>query len=271
MFARTVNISQSDVLAPTSDQKAPLGTKGYTPDGRVFRYAKNGATNLTTGRVVQSPAQITYWDHDLHPSCNYSVTTNSTAMWVTFRKISSGTLPTSANVVADGYLVVNNGTGEGQILEIASNTASTSTLANVNCKTKVVFKEGSRLHTTIANSSGWGASGGATGTQVGLIRNPYDDVIVNAKSEVGTGLILGVTITPVTANYYFWLQTGGPCVALMDTTSTAGYPIIRSATDAGAIRVMTTLAIGYRGPNLGRILAKTADTEFAPIVLAIDS
>ena len=244
-FPGSVLLTQGDIFAQTSDKRHPLGTRGYTRDGRVYRYARAGGTNLDVGKLMQMPAHIANWDKQLHPSSAHgsSVSTNSTYVYVHFRKYSSGALPTSANVVADGYLIVNDGTGQGQYIQIASNTASTSTLAAAACRTKVVFREGEKLTARLAVSSGYGASGGSTGSQVGLIKNPYDDVIVSAKSATGTGIPLGITPRAVTANYYFWLQTWGPAVCLCDTAATIAIAAIRSATDPGAFRLKTTAAV----------------------------
>jgi hypothetical protein len=268
-FPGSVLLNQGDVFAQTSDKRHPLGTRGYTRDGRVYRYARAGGTNLEVGKLMQMPAHIVNWDKNLHPSSIHgsSVSTNSTYVYVHFRVISTGTLPTSANVVADGYLIVNDGTGQGQYVQIASNTASTSTLAKNTCRTKVVFREGEHLTARLAVSSGWGASGGATGSQVGLIRNPYDKVIVSAKHATGTGIVLGVTPRAVTANYYFWLQTWGPAVCLCDTAATIGYAAVRSATDIGAYRQNTTLDVGITQPQIGQMLQTGVDTEYEMINL----
>ena len=40
----------------TSDKIHPLGTKGETPDGRVFYYAQAGAADLVGGTIIQSKA-----------------------------------------------------------------------------------------------------------------------------------------------------------------------------------------------------------------------
>ena len=49
-------------INPFSEETVPshaLGTLGVTPDGRKFRYALVGASDLVAGDLIQSPAETT--------------------------------------------------------------------------------------------------------------------------------------------------------------------------------------------------------------------
>jgi hypothetical protein len=252
-----------DQYIQTSDKRHPLGTRGYTRDGRVFRYAENGAAALAAGTAVQQAVPIVNWHRQLHPSTyDYGTTipAGSTYLYVHFRAISSGTLPTSANILADGYMFVNDGTGNGQYLQIQSNTLSTSTLAAAACRTKVVFREGEILTSKLHASSGVG--GGSTDSVVGLLKNKYKDVVTSAKSATGTGVVVGVAPIAVTANYYFWLQTWGPACVLIDTAATIANRVQRSATDVGALMDGSSGAVHLNQPELGQWLATGVDTDY---------
>ena len=269
-FPGSILLNQNDVYHPTSDKRHPLGTRGYTRDSRSYRYSKAGGTALTVGKLMQMPAHIVNWDKQLHPSTyghGTTISTNSTYIYVHFRAVSSGTLPTSANVVADGLMIVNDGTGQGQSLQIASQSASTSTLAAAACRTKIVFREGEHLTEALVASTGVG--GGSTGSQVGLIKNKYDDIVVSAKNATGTGIAVGVTPCAVTADYYFWLQTWGPAVCLLDTTGTIGYAVVRSATDAGAVAQNATKNVGITQPSIGALIQTGVDTEYVMLDLML--
>lgn len=260
-FPGSVLLTQGDIFSQTSDKRHPLGTRGYTRDGRVFRYTKNGAVALTVGKLVQAGVGNTNWQKNLHPSTNFgsSVTTDSTYIYVTLRAVSSAAISSYANELADGYLIVNDGTGQGQMVQIQSNTTANSTALGT-AKIKVVFREGEKLTQRLVATTA-----AATDSQVGLIENLYNDVVVSAKHATGTGVALGVTPRAITANYYFWLQTWGPAVCLCDTAGAIGYAAIRSATDAGGVRQNTTADVGITQPKVGDFINTGADTEYSAI------
>ena len=56
-FPNTVQLSEEQTVTIASAQSVPLGTRGVTTDGRVFRYAQAGATALTAHKLVISAAQ----------------------------------------------------------------------------------------------------------------------------------------------------------------------------------------------------------------------
>lgn len=53
-------IHASDVHDVTTDKQAVLGTTARTADGRLYRYAKNGATALAAGATVVGSKQAAY-------------------------------------------------------------------------------------------------------------------------------------------------------------------------------------------------------------------
>ncbi|GAG47877.1 unnamed protein product, partial [marine sediment metagenome] len=69
------------------------------------------------------------------------------------------------------------------------------------------------------------------GTSVcGIIRNPYRMVLTSTVTCAGAPL--GVTTIPITANNYFWVQSGGPCCVIPLTTIDLGDPVIIGTTAA---------------------------------------
>ena len=175
----------------TSDQRHKLGTRMTLADGRAYRYAKDSGSGIAAGRRVQAPATDAADDMDLAWSAGAAVggTTITTGTSLTITK----------DQYKEGWLYTNDGTGEGQIYPIKSNTAVSSA---AGC----VF--------TIDDEDGFAIALTATTSLFGVVYNLYDGVLVQPTTI--TNAAVGVSTTTVTASYYTWLQTWGPC-ALLDT------------------------------------------------------
>ena len=162
-----------------------LGTRGVTPDGRVFYYAKNSSAAITTaGMIVDGIAAVVAHDMDVA----------ATAASVGAVSVTSGTsLTVTKDQYADGYIVFNDGPGEGEVYRIKSNTAVSSAAG---------------LVVTIVDPGGF-RTALTTASLFGLVYNPYTDVkLMDGDGTMTTG-VLGVTTIPVTASYYCWIQTAG--------------------------------------------------------------
>ena len=175
----------------TSDQRHKLGTRMTLADGRVYRYAKDSGAGIAAGRLVQAPATDAADDMDLAWSAGAAVggTTITTGTSLTITK----------DQYKEGWLYTNDGAGEGQIYPIKSNTA-------VSGAAGCVF--------TIDDEDGFAIALTATTSLFGVVYNLYDGVLVQPTTI--TNAAVGVSTTTVTASYYTWLQTWGPC-ALLDT------------------------------------------------------
>jgi hypothetical protein len=178
----------------TSDQRHKLGTRMAFADGRVYRYAQDSGSGIAAGRLVQAPVTDTADDMDLAWSAGAAVggTTITTGTSLTITK----------DQYKEGWLYTNDGAGEGQIYPIKSNTAVAGA---VGC----VF--------TIDEPDGFVIALTATSSLFGVVYNIYDGVIVQPTTI--TNAAVGVSTTTVTASYYTWLQTWGPC-ALLDQAAT---------------------------------------------------
>ncbi len=65
-FPLTVHLGYGQEKVETSSQKQKLGTRAVTPDGRVFYYAENSGTAITSaGQLVDGIAQVGANDGDL--------------------------------------------------------------------------------------------------------------------------------------------------------------------------------------------------------------
>jgi len=213
--------------AESATQLYPLGTKLIQGE-RVWRYCKNGAAALAIAGLVQSPAVA-------HAEQNYNIACGAVAAIGAYEVVitSTANLDTTPNdeknSFAEGYLFVNDEAGEGQCYKIKSNDA----LSGTGNSTFVLYDP-----LTIALS---------TSSQLGLIHNLYDRVIIAAA--VTSGHVIGVPLIAVsTASYYFWCQTGGPAPVWNNGTEVLG-TMVTIGTTAGKgdpmAAVTTELIIGY--------------------------
>jgi len=162
----------------------------------------------------------------------------------------------SANDFAEGYLVVDEGTGAGETYKIRSNTATDSDgLIEVELYDGLI--------------TAWSTSD----TDVTLIPSPYNGVI--ACPTDGIILPVGVPLIAVTANYYFWGQTWGPCGVKVDAGDGGGNAIdermgILSPNHAGQIYFPDTPAAGKVVVGMAMLdSADYNDDKIEPVYLTI--
>ena len=184
-FPTTVYLSYGQEKVETEEQKQKLGTRAVTPDGRVFYYAKNSSAAITpAGKICDGIAAVAAHDMDVAAAATSAGATSFT----------SGTsLTVTKNQYADGYVLFNDGPGQGEVYRIKSNTAVSGATG-----LEITIDEPDGLRTALTTSS-----------LFGLAYSPYTDVkIIDGDGTMTTGP-LGVNPIPVTASYYFWLQTAG--------------------------------------------------------------
>ncbi|KKN57535.1 hypothetical protein LCGC14_0560810, partial [marine sediment metagenome] len=222
-FPGSVALRGGDQYRTTSDQIYPLGTRAYTNDGRVFRYTKNGGTALTVGSLIQAEAPGGYSDDQLLVT-GEAVTSGSTSVLIKFS--TGSTVASPVDEFKEGYLFVNDGTGEGQMVQIRTHEVATTAGAGGN--STVQFMDYGEFTAVVST--------GDTAAELGLIKNPYDDVIEFPATM--TGIPVGITPRGVAANQHFWLQTWGiaPCKVKSSGTGVpaVGFPLM-PATVAGDV------------------------------------
>jgi hypothetical protein len=189
-FPNSVFLSYGQEKVETSEKKQKLGTRAQLPDGRVFYYARNGTAAITTaGFIVDAAAAFAIAAHDM------DVPANANAAGVTAVSVEVPTTDLTLNQYADGYMIFNDGPGEGEVYRIKSHPAHDASDDNTVIIT-IDEPDGLRTATT-------------TSSLFGIFVNPYSAVkIMDGDGTMETGA-LGVTTIPVTASYYCWLQTAG--------------------------------------------------------------
>jgi len=189
-FPNSIFLSYGQEKVETSAQKQKLGTRAQTPDGRVFYYARNGSAAITTaGMIVDAAAAFAIAAHDM------DVPANANAAGTTAVSVEVPTTDLTENQYADGYLIFNDGPGEGEVYRIKSHPAHDASDDNTVIIT-IDEPDGLRTATT-------------TSSLFGIFVNPYSAVkIMDGDGTMETGA-LGVTTIPMTADYYGWIQPAG--------------------------------------------------------------
>ena len=234
-------ITAQKLFSSSSTQQHDLGSKAVTADGRRFRYIKCDATTaLVPGKLYQAVPEVTN-HQDLAPAI--------TAIGATSVTVTLGGTAASANQYTNGYLVPVSTPGQGYQYKIKSHPAQTSTSGDL-----VVT-----LYPEDALQVAFTAS-----TDVDLVRNPFDGIIINPTTT--TGVVVGAAVYIVAAGEYGWIQTGGPA-SLLDDGSGIGVGVNVSASNGtdGAVEAAVTAQAA-----LGIAMTGIAASDYGLIYLTLD-
>jgi len=248
-FPGSILLSDDEARRQTSTQRLPLGTRGVTQDGRVFRYCKNAATDIAVGKLVGKMANDISLDlnQDLATSTLYQDELSTDATVIVLKPAATEVI--AADTFKDGYLFVNDLTGEGQYMMVEGNAYVDGTISALM---PIYLQPGSRLSATLNTTS-----------LMGVIENKYQDVVISGP-DASHLAPLGVTVRAVTASYYFWLQTWGPCMVWLNLAVVDGdvitydtFTASGTAATVGAAHVIGTSTDAITGGKLmpiGRVI-----------------
>ncbi|MPZ20139.1 MAG: hypothetical protein GEV06_19810 [Luteitalea sp.] len=201
-----------DAFTSSATQLHPLGTRGFTKDGRRFRYAQAGATTVA-GSLYQSAAPLA------NHLANTPPAVDSGAKSFVYTPGATGG---AANLYAEGYMQVDTTPGNGYTYQVSGHGAITASTAFT-----LTLVDPIQVALT-------------TSSRVGLIANPYKNVIVAATTV--TAPAVGVSPCIIASGEYGWLQTYGPASVLVNGTPGVGVGVVSSATTAGAVDVAAVAA-----------------------------
>ena len=246
-----VTVTPSDT-SPTAGDVDPnnglvVGTRMILPAGRVFRYAfSNGAVGA--GKGVQSSIALANQDTALVPA---AAAVGDKSVTLTF-----GTSPNTdvtADQYANGYLLVNDVDGEGHVYRIKGKGAHVAADVSASPAVEIFLQDGDTIATALTTSS-----------EVGLVANPYQDVIIT-PAGAQTARCVGYTACEVADNTYFWVQTWGEAAVFADGTLVIFRPIRVSDGVAGAVENYASQTaseeqvVGFAT----NVLAATSEYQFA--------
>lgn len=217
----------------------------------IYRYGLAGAVNLALGVLCQAPVPAAT-EHDLVPvAASYPIGT---------RVI---TLTTGAavavNEYAGGWLMVNDGVGQGQCLRILSHPANAgAALCAFTCLDPL---------TTAMDATSLCA----------LTANPYNLAVIHPSPP--TSRLNGVPVAAINAGLYGWFQTRGPASIVTDgvlyvrqqvrpstgvngAVSHAIQELIMDAGAAGATANGALLEDSAGAETAARLMTSAVDTDY---------
>lgn len=215
------------------------GERFVTPDGRVFRYAKAGASNLVAGNVLQSPAEITTHQNLVATAASIGALSVTVTL--------GATNAVTAGQYAGGWAMVTVTPNLGGIYAIQSHPAAAA-LATLTLQ----LSDPIRVAWT-------------TSTRVDLIPNPYVGVIQSPATTL-TGLTVGVAPWAIPATEWGWVQVGGAANVLTAGTIAVGAMAIVPSGTAGAV---VTDPANASVIMIGQAMTTTASGETNAIMLNI--
>jgi len=221
-------------------QQTDLGAKYVDSNGAVYRYVKVGGTATVAGKLYDGPAEIA--NHQ-NITVAAAAVANATSVTVTL-----GATAATANYYAGGKMVVNDEDGQGFSYTIKSHPA-----ASLSTTLVLTLDADEPIITALTTSS-----------QVTLVPNQYNGVIIHAASE--TGIPIGVATKVITTLYYGWIQTRGIASCLIDASpADVGQEVDASTTTdgSGTLGTVATASIGYA-------LESGVSTEYNSIFLMMD-
>ena len=230
-----------DPFSESATKLFPLGSKLEYGD-RQFRYAHiyNGG-GVAAGVTLENIAATAH-HRDLVVA---AASAGAKSITVTL-----GGTEATVDYYNEGYIHINDAAGQGQLLKIKDHPQADS-------EATLVLTLYDPLKTAITTSS-----------KADLISSNYNSINTAATTHVG--VIVGVSTIAMTANYYGWIQTSGPCSVLTSGTVVLGQAAVRSDTTAGAVEPGDPA----NGPNenmqIGQVLVVNDEGDNSVINLNIE-
>lgn len=216
-------------------QKCALGCKWALDDGRVYHYARAGATALVAGELQQSAAF-----GGSSATVQTDLTPTAAAIGAEDVTVTLDTDAATLNQYEGGWCAVTDGgaaIGQGHMYKISGNDVGG---AGSTCV----------LHLERGLTLAWTSS-----TRVSIMTNPYNLIIQSPTTE--SGLIMGVPNIAIDVNYYCWLQTWGMCNILIKTALTMGTDVLYDVITAGSGGVNDGALINTTIGHAGLVVATT--------------
>lgn len=234
MFTQRLSLTTQDARKVSSTQTQRLGSIAETADGRVYRYAKVGASNLVAGNLQVNA--------DLDSNVVNKTAAAAVAIGAFQVGFTAGGSQT-ADTYKDGFLTVNDATGEGITYAVVGNTSGTAVTVNLSEPIIVAL---------------------TTSSEVTLKKNTWDSAVISATDQADQPV--GVPNVAMTAAYYGWLQTRGECAVWADEAVAKGLQLTIGTGVAGQVEALDAVAEAL----VGIASEALVDTENRAAYLTID-
>lgn len=226
-----VKITFQDVLKASTVPNAILGGRAETPDGSKWVYGKFNEA-IAQGHVVVPVANT---DVD-----TVSSSTNAAGQIV---YVTEGSAGWTVGVYANAWLVVDDGTGEGQVAKIKTNTADTLELYPDYALGTALAVGDSDIIISRANTL--------------LEKAAITDKMQNAR---------GIAQIAFAANDYGWALVSGPGIALAGEVLTADGSFVTGDDTEGEVLKGTTAKGDFDEQSLGVVLAANTTADKGALV-----
>jgi len=238
-----MNLSPLHYHKQESVKSVALGTP-YRQDStnRAWRYTENAGTTLAAGKLTVQADTVSN-----HINLSFAV---APAVGDREIKVTLGATAAAADLYADGFANIQDGTGEG-VQHPLSGSHSTF---DASATATFLLGHGERIL----------VAGAISEANVDLEKNSYKDVVISAADQADVPV--GVPNIAVTASYYFMVQTWGPCSVLQDETTAIGDMVTIGSSVTGAVEADDAAGeplVGIQGPNTA------VDTEYQTVYLRI--
>lgn len=230
----------------------PLGTRMELPDGRIFRLAQAQTAGLAVGQMTQMPAGI-----EAALLTDVAVASAAAIDDATVT-ITAVTVAITEDLFADGYLHVNDVTGQGYVYKVKANASAAQSASCV-----ITLEQTDPIKVALVAGS----------SQVGLSQHEFKLLEVTEADTTRNGPPAGIPPADVTGSYYFWVQRRGAVSALAGgTTMTVGLPCVRGAATAGEVSQAAPSGSATLEENdyIGYCLAGATTSDYALIYLTLE-
>lgn len=244
-------LSGQDVYTADQVQNHVPGTIAYASEGRIFRYALNGAVALVAGNLLQEAAEDTTYENMAVLASPIVLPQNG----VQTVNITNGTATITQAQFMGGHVSVYTTPDIGKEYDILGITGTLTT--------------GGALTVTLDRplTTAW-----TTSTKVNMKKSPWSQVI-QAPATTQTGMAVGVInwalpASTATVLQYGWVQTHGPAGVLSDgSTFAVGSGVGTPSSTAGCV---TVYAAGTTHQMVGVSRQAAASAHNISIFLQID-
>lgn len=227
-----------------------VGERVLLGDGRNFRYAVAGASNLVAG-TLQLPAAEKTNHQEVNPATAIANFTTVNQVTVTL-----GATAAVLNEYYNGYLTFSSSPGNVGISYLISNNPAANSSATLQL-TLFEFLQGAVL----------------TSDTVDLTHNQWYNVVQSAAAAGSqTTRPAGIPMIAVTAVYGGWLATHGMAGCIADGTVAVGTELVASSGTAGAVTGRSTTwstAVAQELVGVAGAVSAIA-TNSKPILLKVD-